>query len=310
MIHTAHSQHGTDERVKLPNFTEQEDVDWQGLVRLYSVNESLFEHRHDYSPGLEDWTNFGKDVDRMFALLRDLKQLNRTNKLDPLDELGSGAGGPEEASGAGALNRDTWTPVITTGPQMMAPTAPKASGASDWTPVITTGPQLMSSSAPMVTLKSANELPEGLPTTHTPYMVFSRGDTWAQQLENELDGDGMTFSGNGLTELETHHHDFLRSGSSGLHRAELDPSQATEHHKDKEEQEEDIFEAQGLLPVSTKPEKLPEQAKAPPAESSPQPLLLVRFQMSQGPQDPHLDPQEPLFSEGSGMGPPPSKKSL
>uniref|UniRef100_A0A8B9LXA8 Sulfatase 1 n=1 Tax=Astyanax mexicanus TaxID=7994 RepID=A0A8B9LXA8_ASTMX len=303
----AHSQHGTDERVKLPNFTEQEDVDWQGLVRLYSVNESLFEHRRDYSPSLEDWTNFGKDVDRMFALLSDLKQLNRTNKLDPLDELGSGAGGPEEASGAGALNLDIWTPVITTGPRIMAPTAPKASGASDWSPV---GPQLMSSSAPKIILKSANELPEGLPTEPTPYRVFSRGDTWAQQLENELDGDGMTFSGNGLTELETHHHDFLQSGSSGLQRANLDPSQATDHHKDKEEQEEDIFEAQGLLPVSTNPEKLPEQAKAPPAEPSPQPLLLVHIHMSQGPQDPHLDPQDPLFSEGSGLGPPPSNTSL
>ncbi|XP_036414528.1 extracellular sulfatase Sulf-1 isoform X2 [Colossoma macropomum] len=301
-----HSQHGTGEKVKLPNFTEQEDVDWQGLARLYSVNDSLFEHRHDYSPNLEDWTNFGKDVDRMFALLSDLKQLNGTDKLDPLDELGSGAGGPEEASGAGVLNRDGWTSIITTGHQIVTLTVPKAnrSGAlnqSDWTPVITTGPQIMTPSAPKVTLKSANELPEGFPT---PSRVFSRGDTWAQQLENELDGDGMTFSGNGLTELETHHHDFLRSSSSGLQRAKLDLSQATDHHKDKEEQEEDIFEAQGLLPLSTKPEKLPEQAKTPPARPSQQPLHVHTSQ------DPHLDPQKPLDSEGSGLGPSPSNKSL
>ncbi|XP_017573283.1 extracellular sulfatase Sulf-1 isoform X3 [Pygocentrus nattereri] len=303
-----HSQHGMDEKVKLPNFTEQEDVDWQGLARLYSVNDSLFEHRHNYSPSLEDWTNFWKDVDRMFALLSDLKQLNGTNKFDPLDELGSGAGGPEEASGAEVL-RDAWTTVITTGPQIMTLTVPKANRSgelnqSDWTPVITTGPQIMTPSAPKVTLKSANELPEGFPTESTPSRVFSRGDTWAQQLENELAADGMTFSGNGLTELETHHHDFLQSSSSGLQRVELDLSQATDHHKDKEEQEEDIFEAQGLLPLSTKPENLPEQAKMPPTRPSQQPLHVQRSQ------DPHLDPQKPLDSEGSGLGPSPSNKSL
>ncbi|KAL6462866.1 hypothetical protein MHYP_G00292880 [Metynnis hypsauchen] len=245
----------------------------------------------------------------MFALLSDLKQLNGTNKLDPLDELGSGAGGPEEASGAEILKRDAWTTVITTGPQIVTLTVPKANRAgelnqSDWTPVITTGPQIMTPSAPKVTLKSANELPEGFPTESTPSRVFSRGGTWAQQLENELDGDGMTFSGNGLTELETHHHDFLQSSSSGLQRAELDLSQATDHHKDKEEQEEDIFEAQGLLPLSTKPENLPKQARMPPARPSQQPLHIHTSR------DPHLDPQTPWDSEGSGLGPSPSNKSL
>lgn len=276
-------------------------MDWQGLVRLYALNESLFEHRRDYSPGVEDWTNFGKDVDRMFALLRDLKQLNQTDKLDPLDELGSGAGGLEETSGAGALNQDAWTPVIATRSQFVTPAAPKASGIgvqnfSNWTPVITTGPPIMTLSA----YKSANELPEGLPSEPTASRFPSRGDTWAQQLENELDGDGMTFSGNGLTELETHHQDFLLSSSSGLQRAELDLS----HHKDKEELEEDIFEAQGLLPLSTQPEKIPQQAEKPPTGPSTQAL---RIHTSQDSQDPRLDPQEP---EGSGLGPPPVNTSL
>ncbi|XP_066498390.1 extracellular sulfatase Sulf-1 [Hoplias malabaricus] len=315
----AHSQHGTDEKVKLPNFTEQEDVDWQGLAQLYAVNESLFDHRHDYSPNLEDWTNFGKDVDRMFALLRDLKQLYRTDKLDPLDEPGSGSGAGvlEEASGAGALDQGAWTPVITTGPQIMTPAFPKAGCAGDnvMSPVFTTGPPIMTpqatglqtttlTTAPKVTLKSANELPEGLQTELTPKSLVSRGDTWAQQLENELDGDGITFSGNGLTELETRHHDVLLSGSSGVHRAELDPSLATAPHGDEEEQEDDIFEAQGLLPLAVKSEKLPELAAKPPVRPSPHLLPLHKSL------DPHLDAKDPLDSEGSGLGPSSSIKSI
>ncbi|KAG5850216.1 hypothetical protein ANANG_G00079890 [Anguilla anguilla] len=112
MIHTAHSQHGTHGKAKLPNFTE--DVNWQGLEDLYSVNDSLYDNRPDYSPSLDDWTNFQKD------------------------------GSPR--------------------------------------------------------------------------------DSWAQQLEEGLDGDGLIFSGNGFTELETR-HDFLLRSSSTL-QADLPPPAA------------------------------------------------------------------------------------
>uniref|UniRef100_A0A7N8YAZ8 Sulfatase 1 n=1 Tax=Mastacembelus armatus TaxID=205130 RepID=A0A7N8YAZ8_9TELE len=100
-LDTAHSQYGTDDRVKLPNLTDEE-VNWQGLEDLYNINESLYECRPDYSPSPDNWANFQKDVDNMFALLRVFNNFNRTHKLDDstLLELGSGArgGGLEEGT--------------------------------------------------------------------------------------------------------------------------------------------------------------------------------------------------------------------
>lgn len=211
-----HNQHGTSTKVKLPNFTE--DIDWQGLADLYSVNESLYEHRRNYSPVLDDWMNFWKDVDSMFALLRNLKTLNQTDKLDPLAELGSGV--QEEASGAGSPIQEERPPSpVTTGPPR---------------------PKTLQESL----LKSLNELPEGRPTKPS---ALPRGDTWVQQLENELDDDGMTFSGNGVTEMETRHDFVLRSSTIlDLHL---------------QEEEEDIFQAQGYLPLSPPPARPPEPVR-------------------------------------------------
>ncbi|KAL0156797.1 hypothetical protein M9458_048043, partial [Cirrhinus mrigala] len=201
-------QPGTSTKVKLPNFTE--DIDWQGLADLYSVNESLYEHRRNYSPDMDDWTNFWKDVDSMFALLRNLKTLNQTDKLDPLAELGSGV--QEEASGAGSLIQEVQPSIPVTEAPSKAPT-PKTLQKSRF-----------------------NELPEGRPTKPS---ALPRGDTWVQQLENELDNDGMTFSGNGVTELETRHDFLLRS------------SKILDLHL--QEEEEDIFQAQGYLPLTSQP---------------------------------------------------------
>ncbi|KAM9775556.1 extracellular sulfatase Sulf-1 isoform 8-T9 [Syngnathus typhle] len=85
---------GTDDRVKLPNLTE-EDVNWQGLEDLYSINESLYDWRPDYSPGADDWADFRKDVDRLFRPPVFLNQSRPT--LD--DELGSGGAGSGEEAG-------------------------------------------------------------------------------------------------------------------------------------------------------------------------------------------------------------------
>ncbi|XP_052399112.1 extracellular sulfatase Sulf-1-like isoform X2 [Carassius gibelio] len=221
-----HSQPGTSTKVKLPNFTE--DIDWQGLADLYCMNESLYEHRHNYSPDLDDWTNFWKDVDSMFALLRNLKTLNQTDKLDPLAELGSGV--LEEASGAGFPIREERPLIpVTEGPSR-GPTTKTLQKSN---------------------LKSPNELPEGRQIKPS---ALPRGDTWIQQLEKELDNDGMTFSGNGVTELETR-HDFLLRSSKILDRQLL-------------EEEEDIFQAQGYLPLLLQPARPPEPTgETPPAQS-------------------------------------------
>ncbi|XP_050954651.1 extracellular sulfatase Sulf-1 isoform X2 [Labeo rohita] len=255
-----HSQPGTSTKVKLPNFTE--DIDWQGLADLYSVNESLYEHRRNYSPDLDDWTNFWKDVDSMFALLRNLKTLNQTDKLDPLAELGSGV--QEEASGAGSLIQEVQPPIPVTEASLRAPT-PKTLQKSRF-----------------------NELPEGRPTKPS---ALPRGDTWVQQLENELDNDGMTFSGNGVTELETR-HDFLLRSSKILDLHLL-------------EEEEDIFQAQGYLPFSSQPPARPPEpaGETPPARSdTPQEKWNGSIKSFTH------KPRDVQDSEGSASGPSPLRK--
>nr|XP_055038263.1 extracellular sulfatase Sulf-1 isoform X2 [Misgurnus anguillicaudatus] len=236
---TEHNQPGTNTKLKLPNFTE--DVDWQGLEDLYSVQECLYEYRHNYSPNLDDWMNFWKDVDSIFALLRNLKKLNQTNKLDPLAELGSGV--LEEASGAGPLFREELPSAVSPSP-------------------VTTGPQSVTPKTLKESLKSLNDFPEGHPAKLKDLL---RGATWVQQLENELDNDGMTFSGNGVTELETHHDFLLRSSKI------LQESLDLQDHQQQEE-EEDIFQAQVYLPLSPQPAKPTEQAgvTAPPQPDTPQ----------------------------------------
>ncbi|XP_064189108.1 extracellular sulfatase Sulf-1 isoform X3 [Anguilla rostrata] len=219
----AHSQHGTHGKAKLPNFTE--DVNWQGLEDLYSVNDSLYDNRPDYSPSLDDWTNFQKDVDSMFALLRNLKELNQTDKLDPLAELGSGDAGLEESSGAGAPVREAWPEAAT--PKPATPPAPHSPAPR----------------APEKKLESQNDIPERPWGRAGPWRGALR-DSWAQQLEEGLDGDGLIFSGNGFTELETR-HDFLLRSSSTL-QADLPPPRGRPHDQD----QEDIFQAQGYLPLA------------------------------------------------------------
>lgn len=272
----AHSPHGTGADLKLPDFPE--DANWHGLAQLYSVNESLFEHRHDYSPSLEDWANFAKDVDSMFALLSNLKKLNRTEKPETWADLGSGAGGLEEASGAGVTEQVEWHLVLTSGPQN--PTAV--------TPLLT----------PQWTRKSANELPEGLPTKPSDHAANQREDPRLQNLQDELDRDDLSFSGNGLTELETR-HDFLFSGFAlgaerdlGIARVE----NGGHVPEKKEEEEEDIFEAQIYLPA-----RLSSQAEETPLSQPPlQKVHALHAQVSHDSQD----------SEGSGLTISPSSTSL
>uniref|UniRef100_G3NEG5 Sulfatase 1 n=1 Tax=Gasterosteus aculeatus aculeatus TaxID=481459 RepID=G3NEG5_GASAC len=181
---TAHSPYGTDDRVKLPNLTDEE-VNWQGLEDLYSLNESLYECRPDYSPSPDNRVNFQKDIDNMFALRHVFNHFNRTHDDDAtLPEQGSGAGGggPEEGSGEESASagdvcgisrqRNSREAFNRPGPSTASPSAPGRDG-----------------------------------------LIFPR----AQQLE-ELEG-GM-FSGNGMTELESRRDDLLGRLSLGLEEEE------------------------------------------------------------------------------------------
>lgn len=70
--------YGMDGKVNLPNLAA--DVNWQGLEDLYSVNESIYAYRQDYRLSLGDWTNYLKDVDRVFALLNRHHEQNKANE--------------------------------------------------------------------------------------------------------------------------------------------------------------------------------------------------------------------------------------
>lgn len=243
-------------------------MDWRGLEELYSVNESQYACRPDYSPVPDDWANFQKDVDNMFALRHILDILNQTHKLDDpsLAELGSGAGGEggglEEGSGEGAPDRDIW-------PGLVNPN--QATAAPRTTPAPSTPP---APPTPERKLESVNDLPER-PVDRPATSVMSsamaspdlrrgggvaRGGIWNQQLE-EMDGEGVIFSGNGMTELETHHDSLLRTHNSLQAQLESVPGQT----RDKlslglDQDEEDIFQAQGYLPLS--PQTLRPRAQA------------------------------------------------
>ncbi|XP_064797705.1 extracellular sulfatase Sulf-1 isoform X1 [Oncorhynchus masou masou] len=307
---TALSQSGTDERVKLPNLTEEE-VDWRGLEELYSsVNQSLYQHRTDYSLRQDDWHIFQKDVDNMFALRHVLDSKlqnnddNQTHKLDLKDDpasatslaeqgSGSGAGGLEEGSGGeGTPSRDIWPePVFlnraTEGlPETPCTTHPAPSTPPPPPPPLTPTHPTPQRSEVKVQLESVNDLPdETYPLGRPPRVVsgmsagqrrggvrggevVAGGEVWlAHQLEEDWldgEGEGLVFSGNGnngLTEMETRHDDLLRTHNSlemglglGSYPGQAQTQQGSliqglELRLDKEE-EEDIFQGQGYLPLS------------------------------------------------------------
>lgn len=197
MSHTARCHSGTDDRVKLPNLTD-EDVNWQGLEDLYSINESLYECRPDYSPGPDNWANFQKDVDNMFALRHVLNDSKQTRKLDDSapPELGSGTGDLEWGSG------EAWSGLTTPNPS--APPPP---------PTLETG---------------ANDLPER-PGGRGAARVLVPGDPWVRQLE-EVDGE--VFSGNGMTELGSRHDSLLRTHNSLLPGPAQGPGLEPEEQED------------------------------------------------------------------------------
>lgn len=309
----AHSRYGTDDRVKLPNLTDEE-VHWQGLEDLYSINESLYECRPEYSPSPENWANFQKDVDNMFALRHVFNKLNRTHKLDDstLPELGSGAGGGVLEEGSGeelASASDIW-PVLATEACLTTP-APSNTPSPKPTPMPTLERKLES---------AVNSLPEKL-VEGTGVSVMSaspasssgprrdrvvfQSDMWAQQLE-EMEGD--MFSGNGLTELET--GDNLLLTLNSLH-VQLEPG--PEHTKGLglglDPEEEDIFQAQGYLPLSPQTLRSKVQASttgSPPTTqaSTPQNVRVLLQTLPQSALPLTLD------NEGSGSLPQPSNQTL
>ncbi|XP_068603863.1 extracellular sulfatase Sulf-1 [Brachionichthys hirsutus] len=301
-LDAAHSPCGTDERVKLPNLTDEE-VNWQGLEDLYSINESLYECRPEYRPSPDNWANFQKDVDNIFAL-RHIFKTNRTHERDDstLPELGSGVGGGGLEEGGGeelAKASDDWPGLATESP-LATPSPTKTPPA----------PPTSRSALERKLESFVNDLPGRLtdkpkgsksPSGPRGDSFISQSDVWVQLEELE----GEAFSGNGLTELEIQ-HDNLLHGPNSL-PAQLEPGfgqvEDTGSSEGLKHEEEDIFQAQGYLPLSPKAPRPKEQdsaARAPPATqtSSPEGVGLV------------LQVPLTLDDEGSGSPSQPSNQTL
>ncbi|XP_037311469.2 extracellular sulfatase Sulf-1 isoform X2 [Pungitius pungitius] len=288
-LDAAHSPYGTDDRVKLPNLTDEE-VNWQGLEDLYSINESLYECRPDYSPSPDNRVNFQKDIDNMFALRRVFNPFDRTHDDSTLPELGSGAGGGglEEGSGEESASAgDVW-PVPAAEARHSAPAPSTAPPPSPPPPPPTPTPERKPESV-------VNDIPEwlsnrpGVSAASPPGARRAPASPRARQLE-ELEG-GM-FSGNGMTELETRHDDLL--GARGT------PGEALGLHLGEGEEDEDIFQGQGYLPFS--PQMLRPKVQASDPRSPPTTQTSVRLVVQVLPLT--------LDYEGSGSPPQTSNQTL
>ncbi|XP_015674879.1 extracellular sulfatase Sulf-1 [Protobothrops mucrosquamatus] len=183
--------YGMDGKAKLPNFTES--INWQGLEDLYSVNESLYEARHNYSINSDDWRNYLKDVDRIFALLNSYSKQNQraetptVNNSENLDEsstsfslLGMSSAETDEAS-SGFTTLEA-QPIIPTyyGDLTLSTVVSSKDGR----------------------LELSNDIPAKRSTNG------HQAKTWLK-IEEPVNSE-MDFSGNDLTELESRHSFILQ----------------------------------------------------------------------------------------------------
>ncbi|XP_034618951.1 extracellular sulfatase Sulf-1 isoform X2 [Trachemys scripta elegans] len=218
--------YGMDGKAKLPNFTE--DIDWQGLEDLYSVNESLYEYRYNYRLSLDDWTNYLKDLDRMFALLNNYYEQNKTDKT-------------KTAQNNGYVDE---SPIpFTWGGLTSAESDEDSSGliAEELQPIMPTDLAALALSTVILNQVRKLELNNDIPEKSSLNSAHWRNQQAEKWLENkELDSFEMDLSGNGLTELESR-HSFILQTVSILQK---------DSHQDSDPVE-DIFEDQIYLPVSS-----------------------------------------------------------
>ncbi|XP_072460896.1 extracellular sulfatase Sulf-1 isoform X1 [Notamacropus eugenii] len=222
----AEDSYGMDGKVKLPNFTE--DINWQGLEDLYSVNESSYEYRYNYKLSLVDWTNYLKDVDRVFALLNSHYEQNNTNDT-------------KTALKHGFLNTSSTPPVLEEMTSAVSDEDTSSMEAEAWLLIapldlgtLDLNPTPLNQERK---LEWNNDIPE-MSHLNSEHWKYHHTEKWME--DKELNSFGMDFSGNGLTELQSPNHFILQPVSS----------HQKESHQDND-QREDIFEDQMYLPVSS-----------------------------------------------------------
>ncbi|XP_074134953.1 LOW QUALITY PROTEIN: extracellular sulfatase Sulf-1 [Sminthopsis crassicaudata] len=218
--------YGMDGKVKLPNFTE--DINWQGLEDLYNINESSYEYRYNYKLSLVDWTNYLKDVDRVFALLNSHYEHNNTNDTKTVLKHGvlNTSSTPtilgemtstESDEDISSMEAEEWLLI-----------APLDLGTLDLDPTPLNRERK---------LEWNNDIPE-MSRLNSEHWKYRHTEKWMGN--KELNSFEMDFSGNGLTELQSTNSFILQP--------------ITSHQKESyqdNDQREDIFEDQMYLQMNS-----------------------------------------------------------
>lgn len=219
MIYTE-DNYGMDGKVSLPSLPA--NTNWQGLEDLYRVNESIYEDRQNYRLSLADWTNYLKDVDRVFALLNSHHERKKANKTQAAQSDGAPVGSAELPVPVEMSDAD---------PSHTAGEAPHLTLPADLRTLHLDQPTLN----PEGKLEWNNDIPEASPLN---------SEHWSNhQTENWVEHEDISHletgaSGNGLTELTL------------LPRPRLQPLSG--YKKDPPQEggpEDDVFEDQLHLPV-------------------------------------------------------------
>lgn len=211
-----------DGKANLPSFTG--NINWQGLEDLYSMNESVYEYRYNYRLSLADWTNYLKDVDRMFALLNSYYQQNKTDRANTARTNGDG----DESSTPSTLVEITSAEESSGLPaeelQLIVPT--------DFAAFALSTVDLSQERK----LELNNDIPEKSRLNDAHWRNNHQAEKWME--DKESDHFDTDFSGNGLVELESR-HGFI-----------LQPINIPQKHTHQDSDAvEDIFEDQVYLPI-------------------------------------------------------------